>query len=46
MQEAGQGIPLYEIFEYLKTLTTDSEVLEDLQQRIERLRAGDECHTP
>jgi hypothetical protein len=39
-QEAGQGIQLYEIFEYFKTLTTDPEVFADLQQRIERLGGG------
>jgi hypothetical protein len=45
-QEAGQGTPLYEIFEHFKTLTADPEVLADLQQRIERLRAEDGCDTP
>jgi hypothetical protein len=45
-EESGQGVPLYEVFEHFKTLTTDPEVLADLQQRIERLRAEDGCDTP
>ena len=45
-EETGQGIPLYEIFEHFKTLTTDSDVLADLQQRIDRLRKVDGCDTP
>ena len=45
-EETGQGRKLYEIFEHLKTLTTDPVVLADLQQRIERLRAEDGCDTP
>jgi uncharacterized small protein (DUF1192 family) len=42
-QETGKGRKLYEIFEHFKTLTTDPEVIADLQQRIERLRAEDGC---
>ena len=41
VEEAGQGRKLYEIFEHFKTLTTDPEVIADLQQRIERLRVED-----
>jgi hypothetical protein len=45
-EETGQGRKLYEIFEHFKTLTTDTEVIADLQERIERLRAEDGCVTP
>jgi hypothetical protein len=44
--ETGQGRRLYEIFEHFKTLTADPEVIADLQQRIERMRAEDGCDTP
>lgn len=45
-QETGKGRRLYEIFEHLKTLTTDPEEQADLQMRIDRLRAEDGCDTP
>ena len=45
-EEAGQGGPLHEVFEHLKTLTADPSLQADLQQHIDRLRAEDGCHTP
>jgi hypothetical protein len=45
-EETGQGRPLHEIFETLKTLTTDPGVQADLQRRIDRMRAEGGCDTP
>src|SRR6266851_274338 len=36
-QETGQGVPLWKVFEHLKTLTTDSASLADLDNHIEEL---------
>src|SRR5689334_17472060 len=35
--EAGQGVPLWQVFEHLKTLTTDPAALADLDRHIAEL---------
>ena len=44
--ETGQGRRLYEIYERLKTLTSDPKMQARLQRDIDRLRAEDGCDTP
>ncbi len=44
--EAGQGRPLDQVFEYMKTLTNNPEEQADLQRHIDQMRAGNGCDTP
>jgi hypothetical protein len=41
----GKGVPLWRVFEHLKTLTTDPAELADLDRHIEELKAREECPT-
>ncbi|HVS39520.1 MAG TPA: hypothetical protein VMS17_28440 [Gemmataceae bacterium] len=44
--EAGQGRTLDQVFEHMKTLTSDPEEQADLQSHIDQIRAENGCDTP